>query len=216
MFKIIGFQIISLCPLILLNKATFKNISAGKLIGDILIPAFLTKDEEVQKEITKTVPVLGCMSMSSYRVVITTAKDLGHTVFSSGTLHVSVVCSKCHNENESVNIEKPSIEIFSECDSATTSKQQTVIGLRHLFSKFLNQKQYKAIKNTEYWNLFERLSNHYYAFSYGLSTEVVREENCSQILQALKAYIDNSRVSTCLIIKSCLPGNSNQIGFSKL
>lgn len=191
-----------MCPLILLNKATFKNISAGKLIGDILIPAFLTKDEEVQKEISKTVPVLACMSMSSYRVVITTIKDLGHTIFSNETLHISVVCSKCHTENETVYLKEKSIEIFSESDSATTSKQQTVIGLRHLFSKFLNEKQYKAIENTEYWNLFERLSNHYYPFSYGLSTEIVRDENCSQILNALKSYIHNSRVSTCLIINS--------------
>lgn len=198
--KMIGFQIITLCPLILLNKATFKDISAGKLIGDILIPAFLTKDEEIQKEISKTVPVLACISMSSYCVVITTVKDLGHTIFSNGTLHISVVCSKCHNGNETVNMKKPNIEIFSESDSATTSKLQTVIGLRHLFSKFLNEKQYKAIENTEYWKVFERLSNHYYAFNYGLSTEVVREENCSQILKSLKTYVDNSRVSMYLII----------------
>lgn len=217
----IAFQIISLCPLILLNKATFKNISAGKLIGDILIPAFLTKDEEVQKEISKTVPVLACLSMSSYRVVITTVKDVGHTVFSNGPLHISVVCSKCHNVSESVHIQKPSIEIFSESDSATTSKMQTVIGLRHLFCKFLNEKQYKAIENTEYWKLFERLSNHYYAFNYGLSTEIVREENCSQILKALEAYIDNSRVSTYIfglytfLFKCYFAGNSNQEWFSK-
>lgn len=195
MYKMIVFQIISLCPLVLLNKAIFKNIAAGKLIGDILIPAFHTKDEEVQKEISKTVPVLACMSMSSYRVVITTAKDLGHTVFSNGTVHISVVCSKCHNENESGDIEKACIEMFSESDSAT-SNQQTVIVLRNLFSKFLKEQQYKAIENTEYWNLFERLSNHYYPFSYGLSTEIVREENCSHILKVLKTYIDNSRVCT--------------------
>lgn len=198
-----GFQKIALCPLILLNKSTIKNISASKLIGDILIPAFLTKDEEVQKEITRTVPVLACMSMSSYRVVITTAKDLGHLIFSNGTLHISVICSKCHNE--SGNIEKQSIEIL-DSDSATMSNQHTVTGLRHLFSKFLNEKQYKAIENTEYWNLFERLSNHYYVFSYGVSTDIVREENCGQILKAHTAYIDNSRVSTCVSFTTYLIG----------
>lgn len=194
------FQIIPLTPLLLLTK----TFSASKIIGDIFMPAFLTKDNEVQLIISRTLPVIACMSLGPYKVVFNTLEaHVGHRVFENSAVNMSVVCPRCHstenNEKSPEHVSKlnrNNKELFSESNSTILTNSTTATGLKKLFVKFLNQKMYTNIDEDEYWRLVGRLCIHYYVFDYGVSTDIITMRNCKHILRAVKPFIDNTVVSS--------------------
>ncbi|XP_013143582.1 PREDICTED: serine/threonine-protein kinase ATR-like isoform X2 [Papilio polytes] len=184
-------EIISICPLLILCKITF----ASKLIAEVLLPAFLTKDPEIQDQITKIVPAIACMSLGTYAIVLGHSTFEGHSIFYNKALDISLICYNCHNKvillkNDFLNnIKKEHMVLYKESVQITTSQQSTFNGLRNLLCKFLNRKQYISVENSQYWKLLERLCNHYYVFKYGLTTEIINEENLKYIFKAIKPLI---------------------------
>ncbi|XP_075973655.1 serine/threonine-protein kinase ATR-like [Anticarsia gemmatalis] len=191
MFK----EVIPLCPLLLPNKI----YSASKLIGDLLMPAFLTKDSTIQKEVARAVSALACMSLGSFEISLNKPKDgYGYSIFSNNSIQILLVCSKCHNlkniESPEQFINKHSIEILSESNSYTPSQHSTLNSLKNLFAKFLNHKQYSDLENSEYWNLFGRLCNHYYVPNFGVSMDIVNEDNAKHVLKIFRSTIEDDSV----------------------
>lgn len=187
------FQVIKLCPYLIANG----TYSSSKMIGEILMPAFLTKNEDVQREIARTIPALVCMSLGSYSIVLTLHENnIGHPIFSSDTIKMSLMCSKCHNssnfpketENYFKELQREYIEIHSNILDQSLGNHSIISGLKALFAKFLNFKLYTNLEYTGYWDLFGWLCHHYYVFNYGVSMEVINEENWHFVLQGLRIY----------------------------
>ncbi|XP_063533871.1 serine/threonine-protein kinase ATR [Cydia strobilella] len=175
-------EVISMSGLLLISKV----LSASKLIGDILMPAFLTKNKDIQKLLTKELPAISCIALGTYHVALDNADGTeGHSIFNNGTVNVSIICSNCHKTNETSS---ERLTLHSESTN-TTENQTTTLGLRNLFSKFLNANQYIDLKNTCYWDLVRRLCRHYYVFNGGVPNDLVCEENCHHILKALKPLL---------------------------
>lgn len=178
-------------------KITF----ASKLIAEVLLPAFLTKDPEIQDQITKIVPAIACMSLGTYAIVLGHSTFEGHSIFYNKALDISIICYNCHNKDNLAkndflnNIKKEHMVLYKESVQITTSQQSTFNGLRNLLCKFLNRKQYISVENSQYWKLLERLCNHYYVFKYGLTTEIINEENLKYIFKAIKPLIPHKEVS---------------------
>lgn len=178
-----------------------KISSASKLIGEILIPALLSKDSEVQAQLTFAVPVVACMAMGMYSIILEHNTILGHSIFKNTALNISVICYTCHNHGNKQHdvflneINKEHLEINRDEFDVTPSQQSILNGLRNLFAKFLNVKVYTNVNNTQFWMLLERLCNHYNVFDHGVSTEIINEENIKYILKPLKIFIKNSKVS---------------------
>lgn len=183
---------ISLSGLLLVNKV----LSASKLIGDILMPAFLTKNEDLQRQLTKELPVIACLALGSYNVVLDIADGiLGHAIYDNGDIKVAIVCSKCHKTDKTSNDHViKNLTLNSESNSATEN-QSTTLGLRNLIGKFLNANQYVDLNNTQYWVLVSRLCNHYYVFSGVVPTDLIKEDNCHHIIYAVRPFIGNTFVS---------------------
>ncbi|CAG5050354.1 unnamed protein product [Parnassius apollo] len=189
-------EIIDLCPLLILNK----QFSASKLIGKILIPAFLSKNPDIQSELTSIVQAIACISLGTYEVIFgEPGKSMGHTIFKNKALDISVVCYNCQNKNKEgvevffANIQKDYLKICRKSFEITPSQQTLLHSLQSLFTKFLNWKQYVDLEKTQYWMLFECLCNHYYVFDYGVTTEIINEENIKNVLKAIKPYINSTR-----------------------
>ncbi|XP_049868950.1 serine/threonine-protein kinase ATR [Pectinophora gossypiella] len=178
-------EIIQLTPLLLMSNL----YSPSKIIGDILMPAFLTKDQNIQMEISRILLAIACMSFGPYGAVMNVSQEkLGHSIFTNDAIAVSVVCPRCHNQQKK---EQALLTFYTESNSATLSNLSTINGLKNLFSKFLNIKQYTDVDNSEYWNLLTCLCQHYFVFNNGASMDIVTEQNCQYILKALKPFIDN-------------------------
>lgn len=163
------------------------------------MPAFLSKDSEIQREISRVLPAIACMSLGPYNVVLNHIKDrTGHSLFSNTFLNITLLCPKCHNtternsEQSDKELNKDDMELCSERNSVTLANETTMKGLINLFAKFLNMKQYTDVENSEYWSLLERLSHHFYVFNYGVSKEIITEPNCQHILKAFRPYIHNT------------------------
>ncbi|KAJ2945898.1 hypothetical protein O0L34_g4806 [Tuta absoluta] len=188
--KLIFFkEMIPLAPLMILVNL----YSVSKFIGETLMPAFYTKDPEILRAITQVVPILACMSLGPYSAVLTSKKEKGgHAIFENEAIAICILCSKCHNNAAGTPLElkRENIEIYSASNSTLLSNDTTTSGLKKLFAKFLNIKQYADIENTEYWSMLAGLCRHFYVFDYGASMEIVTEQNCQHILKALKPLFD--------------------------
>lgn len=180
-----------------------KVYSEGKLIGDILLPAFLTKNPEVQTILCQTLPAIACKSLGSFSVVLNTTKEnFGHVVYANETVVVSIVCSKCHNtdrtkltpEKSLEKINKEQIVLHTESNENAQSNDVTVVGQRNLFAKFLNCKMYSDISDSGFLSLIEVFSNHS-IFNFAVTAEVFSEANCQDVLKALRPFMDNISVS---------------------
>ncbi|CAB3224272.1 unnamed protein product [Arctia plantaginis] len=191
-------EIISLCPLLVLNKI----LSASKLIGDILMPAFLTKDPNIQKEVAEVISVMACMTLDSYNVIICVPQNCyGHHLFTNIKINLLLVCSKCHILDKSRHpieflkkINKYKIEIYSESNAYTPSQHSTITSLKNLFVKFLNWKQYVDVENG-YWDLLSRLCNHFYVLEYGVSEELLNEDNAKHVLRAFGSMVNDNSIN---------------------
>ncbi|XP_013168974.1 PREDICTED: serine/threonine-protein kinase ATR-like [Papilio xuthus] len=191
-------EVIAICPLLILCKISF----ASKLIGEVLLPAFLTKDPDIQDQLTKIVPAIACISLGTYAIVLGYSMIEGHTIFYNKTLNITIICYNCHNRQNLQqntflnNIKRDYVVLYKESVQITPSVQSTFNGLRNLLCKFLNYKQYASVENSQYWNLLERLCNHFYVFNYGLSTEIIKEENLKYIFKAIKPLIPHKTTNT--------------------
>lgn len=168
------------------------------------MPLFLTKHHNVQEEITNVLPVIACMTLGSYSIILN-HKEItdGHTIFSNAALYIAVTCAKCYNLNKNeinpeqylCKVRKDNLVLHTEIANVPTlSKPSTVIGLRNLFAKFLNSKQYTDIENCGYWDLLKRLSNHFYVFKYGVSSDIMTVYNCHHISRAFRSIIETDLV----------------------
>ncbi|XP_053607158.1 serine/threonine-protein kinase ATR [Plodia interpunctella] len=181
-------QIIPICPVLLATK----TYSASKLISEILMPAFLTKDEDVQLEISKILSALACMTLGSYIVIINPASnETGHVIYKNEALCICVICSNCHPLVKHAEV---GIKIASESYNNSVTNISTITGMKNLFAKFVNPKQYANLENSEYWNLLGRLCHHFYVFNYGVSQDVITVENSAKILKAFKPFIEGNLV----------------------
>ncbi|KAJ8730029.1 hypothetical protein PYW07_017067 [Mythimna separata] len=191
-------EIIPLCPLLMLNKI----YSASKLIGDLLMPAFLTKDCDIQKEVTTVVSAITCMSLGTYEIVISTPKDcFGHSIFTNNAVDLLLICSKCfklvnnqYSEEFLATVNQNKVGVYSESNTYTPSQHSTITSLKSLFAKFLNWKQYAELESSGYWDLFGRLCHHYYVLNYGVSADLLNEANSQHVLKSFKPFIDDNSV----------------------
>lgn len=192
---------ITLSALILVSK----YFTASRLIGEILIPSFLTKDIDLQMEVTKVVPVIACMSMGNYTINLNVFSDCNSDlIFKSGTIDICVVCSNCHKRNADHEM----FALCSENNLPTSGNIVTNSGLRNLLCKFLNSKQYVDVDKTEYWNMVARFSKHFYAFTNGVPPEIVTDDNCQHVIKALQPHIENNLVCISIFtINSFIIGN---------
>ncbi|CAH0579320.1 unnamed protein product [Chrysodeixis includens] len=181
-------EIVPLCPLLILNKI----ISASKAVGDILMPAFMTKDCDVQKAITHTVSALACLSLGSYKIIISSPKyGVGQVLYTNSIVELLLICSKCHkNAENSADVSLNKIEIYSEQNTYNPNQQATITGLKNLLAKFLNWKQYADWENTGYWDMFIRLCHHYYVPNYKAPMDIINESNAQHVLKAFGPFID--------------------------
>ncbi|KAM3961050.1 LOW QUALITY PROTEIN: ATR serine/threonine kinase meiotic 41 [Aphomia sociella] len=184
-------EMITICPLLMLLKA----VSVSKLISDILMPAFLTKDRELQIKVMQVLPAIGCMSLGNCDVVIGISKNnIGHSIFRNDAIDICIVCTNCHRaEKKCMN---GHIKLASESIQNRTSNVTVLTGVRNLLAKFLTYKQYFSTESNEYWNLLGRLCNHYYVFNYGVSTDILRVENCENVLKIFSPFIDDTMMET--------------------
>lgn len=161
------------------------------------MPAFMTKDCDVQKEITLILPALACMSLGSYKIIIGSHKyGNGQVLFTNSIVELLLICSKCHkNSDNSADVPQHKIEIQSEHKNYNPNQHSTVTGLKNLFAKFLNWKQYTDWENSEYWGMFIRLCHHYYVPNYRALTDILNESNAQHVLMAFRPFIDNKSVS---------------------
>ncbi|XP_038211943.1 serine/threonine-protein kinase ATR [Zerene cesonia] len=195
MNKSLYVPIIELSPLILATKM----ISTSKLIGDILMPAFLTKDVEIQRAVSDILPAIVCMSLSSYCIIVNNT-IFGHRIILNDHINISLLCHQCHSKK--IHYEKSEdflksigtkhIELHSESNSIAMNNKSMINGLKSLFGKFLNYQHYSDLDVSKYWNLVGQLSNHFFVFDYGVSRNVITEENIKYVLKALRPFIENS------------------------
>ncbi|CAH0701159.1 unnamed protein product [Spodoptera exigua] len=189
-------QVLPLCPLLMLNNI----LSSSKLIGDLLMPAFLTKDQEVQTEVAEVISALACMSLGTYDIVITVPKHfIGHSIFTNNIINLLLICSKCHHIDKNKysegclsKINQNKVVIYSESNAYTPSQHSTITSLKSLFVKFLNWKQYVDLKNSGFWNLFARLCHHYYVLNYAALTDLLNEENSDQVLKCFTPFVEDN------------------------
>lgn len=190
------FQIILLSPLLLANKV----LSSSKLISDILLPAFLTRDKVIQDNIVSLMPMLVCMSLSTYSVAKT--NDRGYML---NELGISIVCHECHREKKSINndsthtFKKKYREFCLETNAVTLTNISLTNALKSLFGKFLNFEQYVDLDISVYWDMIGAISEHFYVFEYGVSTSVINQQNMKYILKAFKPFLECSEVSFFLL-----------------
>lgn len=178
-----------------------KVFSEGRLIGDILMPAFLTKDSEIQKEICTTLPVISCIALGSYTVILNTKDDnFGHNVIVNSAIKVCVVCSKCHNYDKTKLTEEQFLDkvekehIVLHIESKTHCNDAIVAGQRNLFAKFLNCRVYADSQSSGLLQLIESFSNHS-VIDQEICAEVFNERNCQNVLKVLGSFVDNISVS---------------------
>lgn len=169
----------------------------------MLMPAFLTKDPDIQKEVAGVISVMACMTLDSFNVIITVPQNCyGQYLFTNNKINMLLICSKCHTLNKcrysddfDQKINKNKIEIRSESNTYTPSQHSTITSLKNLFVKFLNWKQYVNVENS-YWDLLSRLCNHFYVLEYGFNQEILNEENAKHVLRAFRSMIDEISVSS--------------------
>lgn len=196
------FQVLPLCPFLLMNKI----YSASKLIGEILMPALLMKDEKLQKELIKTLQVISCMSLGTTSVIISTPEDeLGYTIFSNNAIAVSAVCSRCHADKIELNCDvflpkmRKEVEIYSKSNILTPSQHSTMMGLRSLFTKFLNSKHYVDLETSGLWNLANTLCHHFFVFDH--IQDLLTIANSGHVLKALKPFLCEDLVSILVVFQ---------------
>lgn len=188
-----------MCPLLMLSKI----FSSSKLIGDLLMPAFLTKDNDIQKEVTTVLPAISCMSLGTYEINISLPKDcFGHSLFSNSAIDLLLICSKCHKldknrySEEFLNtVNQNKVKVYSESNTYTPSQHSTITSLKSLFAKFLYWKQYAELESSGYWDLFARLCHHYYVLNYGVPADLLNEDNSQHVLKCFRPFIDDNSVS---------------------
>ncbi|XP_045771949.1 serine/threonine-protein kinase ATR-like isoform X2 [Maniola jurtina] len=183
-------EIIGLCPLLLINKVQ----SDSKMIGDILMPAFMTKEADIQKEVLKSLSAIACPSLGSYCVILDTAKKhMGKELFGSKTnksIAICLCCTKCDNINESQLSTNYKTCVVQE-NVIPASKISTYDVVKQLFGKFLNMQLCKDIDD-EYWDLVKVLCNHFYIFDYGVSPKIISDKHLKEVLQVFKPLIDDN------------------------
>ncbi|CAH2238336.1 jg17493 [Pararge aegeria aegeria] len=180
--------IVDLCPLLLVNKV----LSASKIIGDILMPAFMTKKADTQKEVFKSLSAIACLTLGASHIILENVKKpMGTKLFTSKTIAVCLCCTECHIINESQL--KKDFEIYAVEENIITSSKSTMYtAVKQLFGKFLNMQLCTNIDD-EYWDLVKVLCNHFYIFDYGVSTKIVSENYIKEVLQTFKPFIDNNQ-----------------------
>lgn len=193
------FQILPLCPFLLMNKI----FSASKLIGDILMSALLTKDENVQKELVKVLHTLSCLSLGTSGIIVTASEDqLGHNLFFLDNIAIVAICSKCQaNYYENVgnceqflaNIKKE-VEIYSVSNIFEPSQHSNMMGLRSLFAKFLNANHYVDVESSGFWDLAGTFCHHFFVFDHTAPT-LLQVGNTEHVLRALKPFLGADLVS---------------------
>ncbi|CAH3911753.1 unnamed protein product [Pieris brassicae] len=186
-------QVIQLVPLLLSNKV----ISTSKAISDIFMPAFLQKDKDLQNTIASKLPMLVCMSLSTYSV-IKTNDAIGYVL--DEKWDVSIVCHECHKDENSINNYSKTIknkyrQYCLETNASTLTNISSTNGLKNLFGKFLSYQQYSDLDISEFWATIGAISKHYYVFDYGVSTAVLNQQNTKYILKALKPFLQCTDVN---------------------
>ncbi|OWR53666.1 putative esr1 protein [Danaus plexippus plexippus] len=172
-------QIIEICPLFLVNKI----LSASKIIGEILIPAFMSKETRCQIEVLRILPAIVCISLGHYDIVKTVSSGNSQEIFSNENFSLNVICKKCHDTTI-----KNSKIVHKETEMLNFSNTSYLSGLQSLFVKFINTKDTEF--GTDYWNLVERLCNHYYIFDHGVSTDIMQEKYLDDVLKTFKPFIN--------------------------
>lgn len=181
-----------------------KVFSESKLIGDLLIPAFLTKDPEIQQILCKILPAIACMSLGSFSVVLTTKENaFAHVLYGNGTVTISVVCSKCHNtertklsdEQYLEKVNKEQVILNADNNKRPQSCEATVLGQKNLFAKFLNFRMIANISDIGILGLIGVFSNHA-VFNIAMTAELFSEENCNFVLEFVRPFVDSIFVST--------------------
>ncbi|XP_050674865.1 serine/threonine-protein kinase ATR isoform X2 [Leptidea sinapis] len=181
-----------MCPLLLASK----TYSTSKLIGEILMPAFLSKDTELQNAITEVLPIITCMSLGAYSIVGSTNLSWP-SVLPNENINIRVHCRQCHSIKNHKSSSKTNFTkkiIYSEANTVVTTNSSMTHCIKTLLGKFLNFSQYSELDEAEYWKLIGKLSNHYYVFNYGVAKSIVTDNNTRDILKALKPIIEISLV----------------------
>ncbi|CAK1547250.1 unnamed protein product [Leptosia nina] len=189
-------SIINLGPLLLVNKV----ISTSKFISDILTPGFLTKESDLQEAIADLLPIFACISLGTYSIVA--VNNMGYNLVDDERNKVSIVCYECCCKDKAVssetfysNLEKE-YKIYHKAESmAPLSNTSLQNGLRHLFGKFLIHQQYADLEMSKYWNIVGHISNHFYVFDYGVSTNILNVSNTKYIIKAFKSFIESSEAT---------------------
>lgn len=193
-------QIICLSPLLLINKIVLPS----KLIGEVLMPAMLSKQIELQNLICKVLPAIICISLGHYIIALASDdNDLGHNIFTNDNTQVHIICSKCHNrgiqrrnfEEFLGNVRKDYIVLQVACISASNSN--TIIAQRKLFAKFLKQSRYISIDDELYMRLIECCSSHT-VMNLSVTSEVF-SENRNGIMKVLRKFSDN--IEVCVMLR---------------
>ncbi|XP_072931916.1 serine/threonine-protein kinase ATR isoform X2 [Epargyreus clarus] len=171
--------------------------SVNKIMGEILISALMNKNLEVQMQIMNVLPAITCISLGSCCVVLSSSRDAyGHKVYSNDVVDITVICAKCHNNDRSNTtslqfIDKIQKEKRVLCTIVQTPDKQFIRkDLCNVLRRFLNYKQYVGIEEVEYWNLLGWVLNHYNVFNFGVTTDLINEENIEHALKALKPFIE--------------------------
>ncbi|XP_041978766.1 serine/threonine-protein kinase ATR [Aricia agestis] len=184
-------KVVEVTPLLLSNKI----MSASKIIGDILMPVFMSRIEDVQSNVISVLPAICCMSLADYVIIISNI-SAGHCIFEIGSMFLCILCSQCHNKNLKISEyideikQKYDVICIENINSHTNSTQGT---MKNLFGKFLNDKQHIKI-GEKYWKLVECLLNHYFIFDYGVPSTIISEPHLKYIVQVFKAVLSNNQL----------------------
>lgn len=172
------------------------------------MPAFMTKEADIQKEVFNSLSDIACLSLGSYHLILNNAKTpMGKVLYGSKTSKTVTLChccKDCHTINESQLSKHYKIICTMEENTVTSA---TSAALKLLFAKFLNMQNCKDI-GEDYWNLVKVLCNHFYIFDNGVSTEIISEKHIKEVLQTFKPFIDQSQVAILTWLHKALYNNS--------
>ncbi|VVC87145.1 unnamed protein product, partial [Leptidea sinapis] len=146
-------DLIYMCPLLLASK----TYSTSKLIGEILMPAFLSKDTELQNAITEVLPIITCMSLGAYSIVGSSNLSWP-SVLPNENINIRVHCRQCHSIKNHKSSSKTNFTkkiIYSEANTVVTTNSSMTHCIKTLLGKFLNFSQYSELDEAEYWKLID-------------------------------------------------------------
>lgn len=181
-------QIILISPLLLISN----TLLPSKLISDVLMPAFLMKEPDLQIILSEILPIVTCISLGSCAVILKAEKDNGYTLTINNMTNILIVCSKCHDASDLKaddflnNVKTENVVLEVQCTGATNTN--TVSAQRSLFAKFLKQSTYPDSK--KFTKIVECFSNHT-ILNNNIAAEIFNDNNLEQALPMIRVFIDN-------------------------